>query len=31
MGECADKKGPCNVLTQGNPNKVTLIVKEVKK
>jgi RNA polymerase sigma factor (sigma-70 family) len=31
IGECADGKGPCNVLTQGQPNKISLTVREVKK
>jgi hypothetical protein len=31
IGECADGKGPCKVLTQGQPNKVSLTVREVKK
>jgi hypothetical protein len=30
-GECAHSKGPCKVLTQGNPNKVSLTVREVQK
>ena len=31
IGECADGKGPCKVLTQGQPNKISLTVREVKK
>jgi RNA polymerase sigma factor (sigma-70 family) len=31
LGESAPGKGPCMVLTQGNPNKVSLTVREVKK
>ena len=31
IGECADGKGPCTVLTQGQPNKASLTVREVNK